>query len=133
MEKCSYCSREFKNYRALIAHISVSHRDEYLKQNVKILQKKNKTYDILDISNLELENLRKNHSGICDICGKIETANTRPESKDTPNNLCVDHDHNTKKFRGFLCVQCNRNMGWYDKYKNQIFNYVNQEKESFNS
>ena len=42
-----------------------------------------------------------------------------------PNNLCIDHDHGTSRFRGFLCVQCNRNLGWYDKYKDAIEKHYN--------
>ena len=79
--------------------------------------------DLLDITNKELRELRASHSGICDVCGKTETSNTHPNTKSDSNNLCVDHDHNTKEFRGFLCVQCNRNFGWYDKYKPKIYEH----------
>ena len=35
----------------------------------------------------------------CPICG------------DSKHKLCFDHDHNTKKHRGWLCPQCNRAIG----------------------
>ena len=101
--------------------MGIYHKNELLNRNVEINSKK------INITYLELENLRKQHNNKCDICGKTETANTRPDVKTTPNQLCIDHDHNTQNFRGFLCVQCNRNMGWYDKYKDKILSYVNKK------
>ena len=35
----------------------------------------------------------------CEICG-IES-----------ERLCLDHDHNTQKLRGFLCANCNKGIG----------------------
>ena len=118
---CKYCNKEFSSERAINTHMGLKHKkeyhDNYMNSNVVISE------DELDITNLELQNIRKLHSGRCDICGKYETANTRPDCKSTPNKLCVDHNHNTNQFRGFICVQCNRNMGWLDKYGDQIEAY----------
>ena len=123
---CKYCGKDFKSSHSLYAHIGASHKQErfvdFMSSMVKI------GGDELDITNLELSILRSHHNNRCDICGKIETANTRPDCKNTPNKLCVDHNHNTKQFRGFICVQCNRNMGWLDKYQNQIEKYNNPYK-----
>lgn len=83
--------------------------------------------DLLNISIRELKEKRLAHSCTCDVCGKQETANTRPDCKNNPNSLCIDHDHNTNSFRGFLCVQCNRNFGWYDKYKEKIIEHEHFE------
>ena len=119
--KCKYCNKEFISKRGLVAHMGIKHKKEsqldHNKSKVKIGQ------DELDITNEELNSLRALHSNKCDICGKYETANTRPDVKNTPNKLCVDHNHITKEFRGFICVQCNRNMGWFDKYRKQIEEY----------
>ena len=116
--QCKYCNKEFNSKRSLSAHLGAKHKEQVLidfnNSKVKIGD------DELDITNKELNELRQVHSNRCDICGKYETANTRPDVKNTPNKLCVDHNHNTKEFRGFICVQCNRNMGWLDKYQKQI-------------
>ena len=116
--QCKYCNKEFNSKRGLSAHLGAKHKEQVLidfnNNKVKIGD------DELDITNKELNELRQIHSNRCDICGKYETANTRPDVKNTPNKLCVDHNHNTKEFRGFICVQCNRNMGWLDKYQKQI-------------
>lgn len=118
---CKYCGKFFESEHGVIAHVGKKHRQEHLndfmKSNAKIGN------NVLDITNQELKSFREHHSNRCDICGKYETANTRPDAKTTPNKLCADHNHNTGQFRGFICVQCNRNMGWFDKYQKQINDY----------
>lgn len=39
-----------------------------------------------------------NTSDVCEICGTTE-------------RLCYDHDHQTNKFRGVLCSNCNSGVG----------------------
>ena len=123
MFKCEFCDKEFKTKNALTGHLGQKHKEELLDRPVRIVSRSNDHE--LDISVRELQKAKSKHSGVCDVCGKKETANTRPDTKTTPNSLCIDHDHNTKKFRGFLCVQCNRNFGWYDKYTEEIQNHAN--------
>ena len=118
---CKYCNKNFNTNRSLAAHIGAVHKEEFYKDRLNSYVTIGK--DVLDITNQQLIELRSKHNNRCDICGKIETSNTRPDVKNTPNQLCVDHNHITKKFRGFLCVQCNRNMGWLDKYKSEINTY----------
>ncbi len=38
---------------------------------------------------------------VCECCGK----------DNGPKVLCVDHDHDTGAFRGWLCTACNRGIG----------------------
>ena len=42
------------------------------------------------------------NTGFCDCCGK------EAEQK---QNLCWDHDHETLKHRGFICIPCNQGIG----------------------
>ena len=125
MIKCEYCDRRFKSIQGLSSHKGKTHKDKILDEKVRI--KSNYYDDILDITNRELLNKRDNHSNRCDICGKEETSNTTPKYKNSANNLCIDHNHTNKRFRGFLCVQCNRNFGWYEKYKDKIIEHDNFE------
>lgn len=74
----------------------------------------------------EYRELREKHK-VCMICGKEETTNTKNQKgnkNDIPNELSIDHDHNTGKFRGFLCCGCNRRLGWYEAVKEQVDNYL---------
>jgi len=43
-------------------------------------------------------------TGFCHICGKGEG----------DKDLCMDHDHLTGKFRGWLCHKCNRGLGHFN-------------------
>lgn len=123
--QCRFCGKEFKNVAAVNAHIGHKHKEEFLDEPFYF----KKTGEKLNITNRELKELRQNHDGRCDIYGQFEHINSRPEYKNTPNALSVDHDHNTGEFRGFLCFQCNRDMGWFDKYREQIIAYVDKVKK----
>jgi hypothetical protein len=48
----------------------------------------------------EYERLCVEQGGKCAICGTV------------PKTLYVDHDHQTKKFRGLVCMQCNLGIGY---------------------
>lgn len=60
----------------------------------------------------------------CQICGKsvedIIAENNHFKS------LCIDHDHNTNKFRGLLCLTCNSNLAWYEANRKSIENYIDK-------
>lgn len=43
------------------------------------------------------------HDKRCEICGTHED--------DLPTRLCMDHDHTTGEFRGWLCKPCNSGIG----------------------
>ena len=62
-----------------------------------------------------------NQSNKCLICGK--------EHENTTKGLHVDHDHNTNIIRGLLCSKCNTALGWYEKYRIEIENYLNIQNE----
>lgn len=76
--------------------------------------------DEINLTVSESRELRKNAIN-CDICGKKES-HTR---NDKIIALALDHDHYTKKFRGFLCSSCNRNLGWFENFEKSILSYLN--------
>lgn len=124
--KCKYCGKECKNKLSLSAHqtlcklnpnrrdLSGKNNPNYGKIPVNKLPDstlfKCRNGDIIDKSRNEIKEYKETHF-VCEICGKTE-------------NLCVDHNHKTKKFRGLLCQACNRALGWFENNKESIEKYL---------
>ena len=135
---CKYCGKECKNKNSLAQHEirckqnpnrieckgnngnMPAHTSKFLEAKVVM-----RNGDVLDITNKELLEYRETHV-VCEICGRPIEDCVKWDSKFAPKNLSIDHDHNTNKFRGLLCSLCNRQLGWYEKYKQQIENYLNK-------
>ena len=62
----------------------------------------------------------------CEICGRTIEETVKWDSPNKAKRLCVDHDHESMQFRGILCQICNRQLGWYEKNKEAINNYLNR-------
>lgn len=60
-------------------------------------------------------------TGECHICGAVE--------KGLPCLLAVDHDHITGKFRGWLCGDCNKALGFYEKIKDSADKYLSEKQQ----
>ncbi len=91
----------------------------------RLYLKNNSSYIDLDITYGELEEYRQTHP-VCEICGKAVSEVTKWDSKFAAKNLCIDHDHNTGKFRGLLCQICNRQLGWFEKNQEKIIEYLSR-------
>ena len=139
---CQFCGEEFNtlilksrheivcelnpNKKLSVNYGAISNHNKKLNRNVKLFIKASKQYVTLDITNKELEQYRNNHT-VCEICGKSIDGLSTPTSKIQYKNLCIDHDHNTNKFRGLLCMTCNRNLGWYENNKDAVLQYLNKK------
>lgn len=136
---CKYCGRICKNKNSLAqheirckenpnhiicygnkgnmpAHINGYYEKQYVTRNG----------DILDITNEQLE-IYKSNQKTCEICGKTIDEAVKWNSVFAPKNLCIDHNHETKQFRGLLCSVCNRQLGWYEKHIDKINKYLNKD------
>lgn len=101
-------NRKKHNESAKISHKKNRHkhinklRDYHLKKNYGIsLEDKIKMIE--------------SQEGRCKICNN-EFTSTR--------STHVDHCHNTGKIRGILCHICNTKLAWYEKFKENINNYL---------
>ena len=73
----------------------------------------------------EYKNSYKEQNGLCAICGNS------PKQKGW--RLSVDHNHNTGKFRGLLCGNCNSALGMVDdniEILQNMITYLNKHKEN---
>lgn len=55
--------------------------------------------------------------GCCAICGT-------KKPRGTVRGLMVDHCHKTGKVRALLCDPCNRYLGRYERYREQVDAYL---------
>ena len=135
MLNCQYCGRECKNKNSLAQHeIRCKENPNAIKCfgnkgnmpkhfNQTLYRLRNGEY--LNISVIDLEKYKESHN-VCEICGRTIEEAIKWDSKFAPKQLCVDHNHETMQFRGLLCPLCNRQLGWYEKYKEQVNNYLNK-------
>lgn len=132
--KCEHCNRKFKTEKSWREHeqkctrenrISLVRRQNWkIKREKRFQKQKVKIHNIeIDITLAELEQYRKTHL-VCEICGRSIDDLNNGNSTVKRKNLSIDHDHKTLKFRGLLCMHCNANLGWYEKYQTEINDYL---------
>lgn len=61
----------------------------------------------------------KAQQGKCGICLKPVEEEKR--------KLALDHDHDILVVRGLLCYSCNHKLGWFEKYYDEICDYMEWE------
>ena len=115
--KCDLCNKYFKSQYSLNVHIGLKHHVNLSEQFVKI-----KNGDRLDITYGELDKYRQDHKS-CEICGRqLDISDNNTDL--SVNVLCIDHIHSNLKFRGLLCLSCNRSLGWFENNKESILKYL---------
>ena len=57
------------------------------------------------VDSVAYEKQFKKQKGCCAICNRHQT--------ELPKRLAIDHCHDTRKFRGLLCYQCNSAIGYF--------------------
>lgn len=109
---CSVCKRKlpssyFQHYRTRIKKNGMRLR---VNTNCRDCSKKESAI----VAKLKKENPAPEYLTPCPQCGKIcyEKREDIPEGVDGTNGPWqCDHDHKTKKFRGYLCKLCNTGTG----------------------
>jgi len=104
------------------------------RKSVKNLEKLNRAETIAACSKHDMKNRMKKYGltpkdydvmyekqkGCCDIC--------RRHQSEFKNRLAVDHDHETGKIRGLLCMVCNTHLGFYETHKNEVQLYLTKHE-----
>ena len=127
-KKCLHCKNLFPDTLKYFYRCGIYGLDRICKQCARDKQKsywrkhKDKARDSqlrynYGISLATWNELFKKQKGRCTICSRNQSKLKR--------ELVTDHDHITGKVRGLLCRDCNRNLGWYEKYRNKIMEYLN--------
>ena len=140
---CPYCGKLQKHKNQLAQHkrfcvnnpnkeISLgnkgnmpTHTKRYYKNLLRI------NGDTLDITREKFERYHEEHK-VCEICGKTIEESINWNSKFAAKRLCIDHNHETKQFRGMLCLRCNRQLGWYEKNKENVDAYLRKDLNAQN-
>tara|TARA_Y100001951_G_C11218935_1_gene227550 strand:+ start:276 stop:770 length:495 start_codon:yes stop_codon:yes gene_type:complete len=76
--------------------------------------------------------LLKAQGGTCMICGNgggVRKKGSRNGKAGTPIPLNVDHDHETGKIRGLLCLHCNTGLGHFKDSIDVIKNVIKYLEE----
>lgn len=117
---------EFTKMNLTFEQLLIEHRDSggiREKPSPEVLLAKSRSQHLKKTYGITLEDynelfLRQNEK--CAICGKAQTESNR--------RFGVDHDHRTGKIRGILCSGCNSALGYFERYKEKMQEYLNGKK-----
>jgi len=73
----------------------------------------------------DYESLLSSQGGVCAICGKAQPGKQRKgSSPGRVRRFHVDHDHDTGRVRGLLCLRCNSCLGFYEALGEKMLKYL---------
>jgi hypothetical protein len=96
--KCRFCGGEPKNRTGVPVCVECSERN-------KAQLSRRRTLAPYGITPEGYDSMLAEQDGRCAICRTLEPGR---------NFFVVDHDHDTGKVRGLLCVKCNSGLGMFD-------------------
>lgn len=97
---------EKKRERIRDREFRFSDNDGWLRKSIRLATKKLHIDPILVMTHFDIVGNK------CECCGHI------PSIEEA--RICLDHDHKTGHFRGFLCSPCNTFLGYIEKYPDRI-------------
>lgn len=93
-----------------------NHRDEILRRAKEKLKKAPLGLHKYGMTKDQYMKVHKAQRGKCSICARRQAKPWRW--------LCVDHDHETGRFRGLVCMRCNTALGWFEALRDKIMNHL---------
>jgi ribosomal protein L34E len=135
---CPFCKKICKNPNSLAQHIRFckdNPNHEISNGNGGKMPNHTHTYydspmiynhEELDITREQFDKYQEKQT-TCEICGRTIEEAVVTQHKFQAKRFCLDHNHDTHQFRGLLCSCCNRQLGWYEKYRIQISKYLDKD------
>ena len=115
-KKCSECGTVYPKTKQ---YFGVASGGQYLRGTCKVCDKK---HSKITRELKKVHKVPKNHK--CPICGITEKGMIE---KGYRVKWCLDHDHKTGEFRGYLCDNCNTALSKFKdhtKILNEAINYL---------
>lgn len=99
--------------------ITAKKREHYQKNRLKYLTlERDRQYrKRYGITLADYDAMLSAQDGKCQIC-KAEKAGNAGQA------FAVDHCHKTLKVRGLLCIKCNARLGWFERYRESVSQYL---------
>lgn len=92
--------------RFIAEHGLTAYRAEQARRKRKSLLRK------LGLTQERLDAIKEKQGGRCAICLNIPEPTPRQLIAPVPG-LVIDHDHDTGRFRGLICIKCNAGIGMF--------------------
>ena len=115
--ECKKCSSVLKtDYNRRNPGKNCESSKAWQRRNPEKVFAKNLKYSCIarGITPVDFEQMLADQKGVCAMC------KTKPDGK----RLHIDHDHETGRVRGLLCIKCNLELGWFEKYREAIAAYL---------
>lgn len=115
--RCSLCRAAIAAYARDYRSRCETYRNPVLRSAVVRKYNLKRNYDL---TVEQYDQMYQDQNGVCAICH---------EKCGSKFRLAVDHDHDTGKVRGLLCLSCNQKLGWYERREDAILSYLVRNKQ----
>ncbi|OYV96183.1 MAG: hypothetical protein B7Z62_08725 [Deltaproteobacteria bacterium 37-65-8] len=116
MRVCNICEEEKKHNGNML--VCIDCEGKVNKGKMKDYYRGKEMFKKYGITIGDYYDIMKSQGGTCKIC-------KAPSKIKGTRRLAIDHDHNTGKVRGLLCLQCNVMIGMSNDNPDRLINAAN--------